>query len=137
MQDLIQECKLSFYKELYRFDDTGYTLIINETTGELFLKKELATYNISVYEYLKAHQCKFIPHIEEYYEAEGKLIVYEEYVQGEKLSELMESNILAEAEKLKLLNMLCEALDFLHNATPPIIHRDVKAQNIIITNDGY
>ena len=125
----------SLYTELYHFDNNPHTIVINKISEEMFVKKELSTYQIDVFEYLKEHSNPHIPSIHTYWEEDGKLIVIEEYVQGTTLDTyLVENNPSLERREKILLDIL-DGVSFLHQATPPIIHRDLKASNIMITND--
>jgi len=40
------------------------------------------------------------------------------------------------ADKLLLLQQVCEGLHYLHNFSPPIAHLDLKPENILITDQG-
>ncbi len=52
--------------------------------------------------------------------------VYEEYIDAPKLSELESVDI------KNVVLQLCEALEALHTMQPPIVHRDIKPDNIFI-----
>ncbi|MBR1913647.1 MAG: serine/threonine protein kinase [Lachnospiraceae bacterium] len=133
--DLKTKCEKSFYSELYHFDETSQGLLIDNTTRRLYLKKTLDTYDISVYAWLKEHHSMHIPDIHSYWEEDGHLTVIEEYVQGTTLDVLMKENALSCTNKLRIVSDICDALSFLHSAPHPIIHRDIKASNIMLTND--
>jgi hypothetical protein len=64
----------------------------------------------------------------------GQYLVMD-YVHGQSLIALLEEygGPLAEAEVLPWVRQVCDALHYLHTYNPPIIHRDVKPANIIIT----
>lgn len=62
------------------------------------------------------------------------------YIKGKTLEDLCESNPekpgLSEDQVLDYVIHLAELLHFLHSMTPPVIHRDIKPQNVIVDNDG-
>ena len=70
------------------------------------------------------------------YESDGMLCVLREYVKGVTLAELLEEAPLKEQEAMPILLQLCDILTYLHSQSPPVIHRDLKPQNIILTDDG-
>lgn len=62
--------------------------------------------------------------------------VLHQYVEGETLAAQAARRSFTEAEIVEIGVRLCDQLRALHSADPPIIHRDVKPQNIIIREDG-
>lgn len=44
--------------------------------------------------------------------------------------------IMSEEQKMNIVLQLCDALSWLHHASPAIIHRDLKPSNIMLTDDG-
>ena len=138
MDNIKVRCEQSFYKEIYQFSDTKtkQTIVLDETTRSIWLKKYLDVYDIRVFEYLKEHPNLHIPGILTYWETNEQLIVIEEYITGQTLEQLLEEKSLSEERKHRLLIDLCDGMAFLHSAVPPIIHRDIKSGNIMITNDG-
>ncbi len=133
--DMKAKCEKTFYSELYHFEETSQGLLIDETTGQIYLKKTLDTYDKNVYGWLKANRNVHIPTIHSFWEEGGKLIVLEEYIQGDTLDSLLSKGIMNEPEKIRIVLNVCDALSFLHSAKIPIIHRDIKPSNIMITND--
>lgn len=70
------------------------------------------------------------------YESDTMLCVVREYVSGTPLSELLEVGPLTQAEALPVLLQLCDILTYLHGQSPPVIHRDIKPQNVMLTESG-
>lgn len=106
-------------------------------TGDVRMMKILSHYDESVYQYLCGNSNKHIPKIFELYkDAQGNLIVIEEFIQGNTFDIIINNPTIPEKTKLKYFLDLLEGLTFLHNAPNPIIHRDLKPSNIMLTEKG-
>lgn len=124
----------SFYEELYHLPDSNSTVVRDPKSGCLYVRKILNYYDVRVYEYLKNNPHNNIPKIIEYSESDNALILYEEYIEGITLEEYAADH--SKKELLVVVDAVCDALIFLHQARPSIIHRDVKMSNIMINKDG-
>lgn len=113
----------------------GKIIVIDTTSGILYLKKTLDIYDPDVYAYLQAHKCVDLANIDSYYEENGKLVVYEEYIQGRTLKDALAAVPNAK-EKEAWFREIYAGMHALHEADPPIVHRDIKTANIMITSDG-
>jgi serine/threonine protein kinase len=61
-----------------------------------------------------------------------------EYIDGRTLEELLERNggPFSERRVLGWARQLCDVLEYLHSQNPPIIFRDIKPGNAMLTRDG-
>ncbi len=57
-----------------------------------------------------------------------------EFVEGESLRDRLQRGPVPEAEALRIIEKLCDALDHAHSRA--VVHRDVKPGNIIVAPDG-
>src|SRR5262249_7501708 len=65
----------------------------------------------------------------------GRLYFVMELVRGVKITDYCDQNHLSTEERLKLLMMVCQAIQHAHQKG--IIHRDIKPSNILVTlHDG-
>ena len=78
-----------------------------------------------------------LPRVSDHFtEGNGAFIVME-YIAGEDLSEMVERNgAFAVSDVLHWADVLLDALDYLHNQKFPVIHRDIKPQNLKLTPRG-
>ena len=79
-----------------------------------------------------------IPAIVDFFEENGRACLVMEFIWGESLEKrLTATNApLLETDVLKWAIQLCDALDYLHSRKPPIIFRDMKPSNVMVTNTG-
>ncbi|MCD8103729.1 MAG: serine/threonine protein kinase [Lachnospiraceae bacterium] len=71
---------------------------------------------------------------------DGEVFYIRTYIEGRTLEDLCETNYgepgIPLTRSLDYLIALTELLRFLHSMTPPLIHRDIKPQNVIVDPDG-
>ncbi|MBF2516140.1 serine/threonine-protein kinase [Listeria marthii] len=125
------------YKELDNLNNKENPAVLtrNTSTGELFVRKIIPISFAPVIEQLKDLSSNYLPKIDVMIPNGNQLIVYEEYINGKNLADLMKTTTTFDADEVtRLMLMLSDALTELHaNA---IIHRDIKPSNIMISSDG-
>ena len=79
-----------------------------------------------------------IPGIADFFEEDGRAYLAMEFIWGESLEKRLESANapMLETDVLKWAIQLCDALEYLHALKPPIIFRDMKPSNVMVTNTG-
>jgi serine/threonine protein kinase len=79
-----------------------------------------------------------LPRVSDHFVEENGQFIVMEYIAGDDLSEMMEQRggAFPLEEVLKWADQLLDALDFLHTQEMPVIHRDIKPQNLKLTPRG-
>ena len=77
-----------------------------------------------------------LPAFADAFENKDMICVVREYIHGSPLNNYREENHLSDARAVDLMVQLCDILADLHEQDPPVIHRDIKPQNIIVRADG-
>ncbi len=68
---------------------------------------------------------------------EGDLFLVQELVEGRSLAErLKDGHRSTEVEVRQIARALLETLIYLHGLSPPVIHRDIKPQNVLVRDSG-
>ncbi|MEG0129010.1 MAG: serine/threonine-protein kinase [Clostridium sp.] len=138
--DLAAEYRLSQYEELCTLNTSeknNIFLVKHQLDNRVYVKKVITTFNRNIYYTLKDNPHKNISRIYEVIELDGELIIIEEFINGPSLQELLEEEgSLHESRVINYLESICSGLDFLHSLDSPIIHRDIKLSNIMISSDG-
>ncbi len=81
-----------------------------------------------------------LPSIHDYFNQAGRSYLVMTFIEGETLEQYFQftkNGYLTVKEVLDIGIQLCTALDFLHTRRPPIIFRDLKPANIMLTPDGH
>ncbi|HLJ82190.1 MAG TPA: protein kinase, partial [Ktedonobacterales bacterium] len=81
-----------------------------------------------------------IPKVREHFDWQNRLYLVMDFVDGENLDRKLARNggrPLPEQEVIRWILPICDALYYLHTRVPPILHRDVKPANIIVTPAGH
>uniref|UniRef100_A0A1I8I7H0 Protein kinase domain-containing protein n=1 Tax=Macrostomum lignano TaxID=282301 RepID=A0A1I8I7H0_9PLAT len=68
----------------------------------------------------------------------GQFCIFTELIAGHSLLDLMnlQGRPFDEEAVKKISVQVCTALNFLHNWTRPVVHRDIKCSNIMLTHEG-
>lgn len=79
-----------------------------------------------------------LPIISDSFEHSGRPVLVMEFVPGQSLEDRMrEANApLLEQQAVSYGIQLARVLDYLHTRTPPVIYRDLKPSNVILTPEG-
>lgn len=70
------------------------------------------------------------------FENDNTLVTVREYIEGIPLDEYAAEGRLSENQNIAFCIQLCDILSYLHGREKPIIHRDIKPQNIIVRPNG-
>ena len=81
-----------------------------------------------------------LPRIYDHFEEQECWYIVMDYIEGQTLETMLETapgGMLEFSPVLHIANQLCTILDYLHTRQPPIIFRDLKPANIMITKDEH
>jgi len=81
-----------------------------------------------------------IPDVKDFFTENNRLYLVMDYIEGktpaQKLLELKEDEFFPEETVVRWALCICSVLSYLHNQTEPVIFRDLKPDNIMITPEG-
>ncbi|HJT55517.1 MAG TPA: protein kinase [Ktedonobacteraceae bacterium] len=81
-----------------------------------------------------------LPRIYNVFEEQGRSFLVMEYIEGKNLLQLLQDNAMRPLPVAEVMNyafQLCDVLAYLHQHQPPIIFRDLKPTNVMVTANGH
>ena len=134
------------YEYIAGLNDSSDTyIVINKLDKRKYILKQLKRFDENIYVTLKNMNINGVPQIYEIYHlnldgdnsyGEDSLVIIEEYINGVTLTSYLEKNDMTEEKLVSIIIKLTDILEKLHNLNPPVIHRDIKPDNIIISDIG-
>ncbi|MEO6587761.1 MAG: serine/threonine-protein kinase [Pyrinomonadaceae bacterium] len=78
------------------------------------------------------------PHVRDYFQDHDRQFLIMELVDGDDFGNLLEKRDqpFPVTDAVRWSDQLLDALDYLHTLNPPVIHRDIKPQNLKLTSRG-
>lgn len=132
-----EEYCLSQYQDLGKLNDRkNIRLKRHRIYGYICVEKHVAAELSGIYNFVKENPSPYFPVIYECVKCDGALTVIEEYIDGRNIEEMLQENPFGEEEGVKIILEICQALSILHHASPQIVHRDLTAENVMISNSG-
>lgn len=124
--------------ECFANNQMGETLLVKDRSNRPYIAKCYTDSSLlsktTEGELLKSLRHSGLPSFVEEIRTENMICVVRQYVRGVPLNRLRER--LTRDQAVAVAIQLCGVLRYLHEHTPPVIHRDIKPQNIILSDDG-
>ncbi|XP_052459285.1 serine/threonine-protein kinase Nek1-like isoform X2 [Carassius gibelio] len=144
--EVLKEQGYTIEKELSR-GASGIVFLVKDTEGDPYVIKQMNSRDEEELdavrkevEILKELSFGYIvTYVNSFEDDAGRIYIVMEYCEGGDLSKVMETHqgesFFEEQQILDWLVQICLALRYLHEKN--ILHRDIKPQNIFLTEDGY
>ena len=103
------------------------------------IKGEISAYinNRAEVDALKDLRHSFIPQVIDFIESPEGAYTVMDYIEGESLQQKIDRGyVFSEKEIRKYAEQLCEAVEYLHSQKTPLIHGDIKPDNVMVNPDG-
>ena len=118
---------------LFHSDEKDILLVQHMIENLFFVKKVVrAKLDFSLYQLLQSHPYEHLANVIDFSYSHEKTILIEEFVNGCTLEYKLSQRRLPVEECIGIMLQLFAVVGHLHAQTPPIIHRDIKPDNILI-----
>lgn len=86
---------------------------------------------------LKRIKHTYLPQVHDFIEKDGTAFTIMDFISGADIDKsIKQGRKFRQKEIVKIAVQLCEAVKYLHSCEPPIIHSDIKPENIMLTESG-
>lgn len=116
------------------------TFLVKQKTGERFYVAKF--YDKNLYSFVhESNILKSLHHISlpafvDEFQDDKVVCIVREYMEGKPLNQFATENNLTRKDVIGICVQLCDILAYIHGREKPVIHRDIKPQNIIVKDDG-
>lgn len=121
---------------IYKAKDinTGLSCIVKEIVTDLEGSAHKLKSFIREKEMLSKFYHPGIVNLLDYFQEDGNSYLVLEYVEGFPLDEYIKTGKTSINKVIHWAILLCNALEYLHSMSPPVIYRDLKPENILVDN---
>ena len=79
----------------------------------------------------------YLPQVLDFIDSPEGIYTVMDFIPGKSFRQMLdEGHVFREKEVLKYTRQLCDALSYLHGQNPPIVHGDIKPDNVMVTPEG-
>lgn len=127
---------LSNYEQLTALNSSEKVWLVKDVTNsKIYVKKYINSESLDIYIRLKKLHITGLPEILHVFDDGDYTIVIEEYIHGENLEQIRKIRNFNHREIAHLGFQICNILSKIHSLNPPIICRDIKPSNIVISDN--
>lgn len=103
--------------------------ILDRVVNDMDIRREV--------DVLKQLHHMYLPQVYDFFILNGQVFTVIDFVEGHDLKYYLDQGYVFPEEQLRLwLGQLCQVLTYMHTHQPPVIHGDVKPDNIMLTPQG-
>lgn len=137
--EIISHVSTGGFGRVYKAKDARFNALvaIKEMVGEFDTeeeRKQLERYFQQEAQVLFSLKHPSLPKVTDYFFEQDRFFLVMDYIEGDSLMKIMEARggaPLEEAKAREWFFHLLTIMDYLHSQNPPIIHRDIKPDNLI------
>lgn len=125
-----------------KYTDTSKVYVLEQNTGQNRYILKCRTGNdadtlLKEYTILTSIEAEFVPEVLTCFSEQNVTYLLREYISGETLEQKIErTGVYSQKQAIAAMLEICRCVRVMHEHVPPLVHRDIKPQNILLTEKG-